>query len=520
MAGRRVIAPAPPIWELAGVSPQAVALEDHERRVSFGELEERTNAFGHGLEALGAQPGDHVALVAGNRVEFVEALLGAMRAGMLVTPVKTSWTAAEIEYILRDAGSRALVTDVDAARAASAVGIPTIDLERGVGGATFERWLATQETSPLPRDRKGWRLSYTSGTTGRPKGVHRFADSRLPWCEAFVASRSTAATARLPADGPHLNVSALFHGAPLAFSLSLLAGGCTMRILGRWDAEAALDALARDVRSTCMVPTMFRQLLALPAARRRAVRAPGLGAVLHGGEPCPQHVKQQMIDWLGPILIEYYGMTEGGLTIASAEDWLARPGTVGKPAFGMRVLILGPNGEHLGPAEHGTIHFVPPAGKMFEYRGAPEKTAAAHTRDGAFTVGDVGYVDEDGYLFISGRTTDVIVSSGVNVYPAEIEEELATVPGVRDVCVVGGPDELRGETPVAFVVLDHDAASEQATLDALRAACEARLAGYQRPRSLIVRDVLPRDPTGKLLRHLLRAELWEGQRSNFAAPLR
>ena len=289
--------------ELAGVSPRAIALEDHRRRVSFGELEDHTNAFGHGLEALGVAPGGHVALVASNRIEFVEALLGAMRAGMLVTPIKTSWTAAEIEYVLRDAGSRAVVTDVDAAReAAAAVGIATIDLERGVGGASFEHWLATQDTRPLPRDRHGWRLSYTSGTTGRPKGVHRLADGRLPWCEAFVASRSFAATSHLPTDGPHLNVSALFHGAPLAFALSLLASGCTMRILRRWDAEAALDALARDVRSTCMVPTMFRQLLALPAERRRAFRAPALRAVLHGGEPCPQHVKQQMIDWLGPVL--------------------------------------------------------------------------------------------------------------------------------------------------------------------------------------------------------------------------
>jgi acyl-CoA synthetase (AMP-forming)/AMP-acid ligase II len=354
--------------------------------------------------------------------------------------------------------------------------------------------------------------------------VHRFADSRLPWCEAFAASRSTAATAQLPTDGPHLNVSALFHGAPLAFSLSLLASGCAMHILRRWDADAALDALARDVRSTCMVPTMFRQLLALPEQRRRAFRAPTLRAILHGGEPCPQHIKQQMIDWLGPILVEYYGMTEGGLTIASAEDWLKHPGTVGKPAFGMRVLILGPNGEELAPGEHGTIHFVPPAGKMFEYRGAPEKTAAAHTPGGAFTVGDVGYVDEGGYLFISGRTADVIVSSGVNVYPAEIEEILATLPGVHDVCVVGGPDELRGETPVAFVVLGPDAGRDadarQTAVDALSAAVEARLAGYQRPRRLILRDELPRDPTGKLLRHTLRAELWEGHQSNFAAPSR
>ena len=365
---------APPIWQLAGVSPQTIALEDHRRRVSFGELEERTNAFGHGLEALGVAPGSHVALVASNRVEFVEALLGATRAGMVVTPVKTSWTAAEIEYVLRDAGSRALVTDVDTARAAAAAaGIATIDLERGVRGEGFERWLEAQGSSPLPRDRVGWRLSYTSGTTGRPKGVHRFADGRLPWCESFVASRSTAATAHLPTDGPHLNVSALFHGAPLAFSLSLLASGCTMRILQRWAAEAALDALAHDVRSTCMVPTMFRQLLALPAGRRRAFRAPALRAVLHGGEPCPQQVKQQMMDWLGPVLIEYYGMTEGGLTIATPEDWLARPGTVGKPSFGMEVLVLGSSGERLGPGEQGTIYFLPRAARCSNTARPPRR---------------------------------------------------------------------------------------------------------------------------------------------------
>lgn len=516
---------APPIWQLAGASPGASALEDHHRSVTFAELEERSNALAHGLETLGVRPGDHVALVATNRVEFVEALLGGMRGGMVVTPIKTSWTPEEIGYVLRDAGSRAVVTDVAPARAAAAAaGIPVVDLDEGVGGADFEGWLAAQDGRPLPRTRRGFRLSYTSGTTGRPKGVHRLADGRLPWCEAFVASRNFAATAHLPADGPHLNVSALFHGAPLAFSLSLLASGCTMRILRRWDAAAALDALARDVRSTCMVPTMFRQLLALPDERRAAFRAPALRAMLHGGEPCPQHVKQRMMDWLGPVLVEYYGMTEGGLTIATAEDWLAKPGTVGKPAFGMQLQILGSDGEHLGPGEQGTIHFLPPSGKMFEYRRSPEKTAAAYRRDGAFTVGDVGYVDRDGYLFISGRTADVIVAGGVNVYPAEIEETLATMPGVRDACVVGGPDELRGETPVAFVVLDpdarRDAAAERAALVAIEAACETRIAGYQRPRRLIVRDELPRDPTGKLLRHALRAELWEGRQSNFAAPSR
>jgi acyl-CoA synthetase (AMP-forming)/AMP-acid ligase II len=260
---------APPIWQLAGVSPQTIALEDHRRRVASASSGNAPTPSRTGSGAR-REAGDHVTR-RGNRVEF-EALIGAMRAGMLVTPVKTSWTAAEIEYVLRDAGSRAVVTDVEAAReAATAAGIATIDLERGVGGASFEHWLATQDTRPLPGDRKGWRLSYTSGTTGRPKGVHRLADGRLPWCEAFVSSRSVAATARLPTDGPHLNVSALFHGAPLAFALSLLASGTAHpAALGR---RRALDALP----ATCARPAWCRPCSAscsrCPHARRRAFRA-------------------------------------------------------------------------------------------------------------------------------------------------------------------------------------------------------------------------------------------------------
>jgi long-chain acyl-CoA synthetase len=518
---------APPIWEITGASPAAVALEDWRRSVAWAELEERTNALGRGLEALGLTPGDHVALMSSNRVEFIEALIAAMRAGMVVTPLKASWTPAEVGYVLADAQTRAIVTDVDAGRAAGeSGGIAVIDLDRGVNGRPFDSWLRAQASSPLPRDRRGWRMSYTSGTTGRPKGVRRVVDGERPWCEAFAASRAFNLIRHLPEDGPHLNVSALFHGAPLAFSLSLLAAGCRLRILRRWDAEAALDELERGVRSTCMVPTMFRQLLALPETRRKAFRAPELRCVLHGGEPCPQPLKRRMIDWLGPILVEYYGMTEGAMTIATSEEWLARPGTVGRPAFGMEIRILGPSGERLKPAEQGTIYFERPGGlRSFEYRNAPEKTEAAYSPDGAFTVGDVGYLDEDGYLFISGRTADVIVSGGVNVYPAEIEGVLFDLPEVRDACVVGGPDDVRGETPIAFVVLDRlrigeGGERESEALRSIAGACEARLAGYQRPRRLIVRDALPRDPTGKLLRHELRAELWRGRESNFAAPTR
>lgn len=511
---------APSIWHIAGARPADVALSDPRASVTWAEMEVRTNAIGHGIEALGVAPGSHVMLAATSRREFIEVLIGAMRAGMIVTPVKTSWTAEELGYVLGDAGTRLVVTDLDTARSAGTLaGIPVLDLDGGIGGSDFEAWLARQDDAPLPRDRAGMRMSYTSGTTGRPKGVTRIADRSRPWCEAFAASARFREVLEVPTTGPHLNVSALFHGAPLAFSLALLACGAPLRILGRWDASAALDALADGVHSTCMVPTMFRQLLALPDAVRAAFHAPELRAVLHGGEPCPQPLKRQMLDWWGPVLTEYYGMTEGGLTVATAEEWLERPGTVGRAKLGMGLEIHDDDGYILPPGTEGTIYFTNPRGQTFEYRNAPEKTASAHAGRGAFTVGDIGYLDADGYLFISGRNTDLIVSSGVNVYPAEIEDVLFSLPMIRDACVVGAPDEMRGETIAAFVALAEGAPPEAEALAAIETACAERLAGYKRPRRYILRADIPRDGTGKLLRHALRAELWQGH-SAFAVPAR
>jgi long-chain acyl-CoA synthetase len=512
---------APRIWEIAGAAPESIALRDPTGSVTWSELETRTNALGRGAEALGVTPGSHVVLAASDRKEFLEALIGAMRAGLVVTPIKTSWTADEVGCVLQDAGSRLVITDRAAARdAAVAAGVPVLDLDSGPDGDGFEAWLARQDTASLPRNRFGMRMSYTSGTTGRPKGVTRLKDAGTPWCESFAASRGFRTVLSIPTNGPHLNVAALFHGAPLAFSLSMLANGAPIWILGGWNAEQALATLADGVHSTCMVPTMFRQLLALPEEVRREFRAPELRAVLHGGEPCPRPLKRSMLEWWGPVLTEYYGMTEGGLCVATSEEWLARPGTVGQAKVGLGLRIVGDDGTERPAGEEGVIYFTSERGQTFEYRNAPEKTAAAHLSDGAFTVGDIGYLDEDGYLFISGRNADVIVSSGVNVYPAEIEDALFSLPEVRDACVVGAPDEKRGETIAAFIALAPGSGSEDVALAAIERACEERLAGYKRPRRLYVRDDIPRDGTGKLLRHLLRAELWKGHEGVFAAPSR
>jgi long-chain acyl-CoA synthetase len=503
--------PAPALWELAGRAADDLALEDDRRRLTWGELDARTNAVGQGVEAIGLEPGQHVAVVIGNRVEFVEVLLGVQRAGMVVTPLKTSWTPAEIEVVLRDAGTRLLATDTDAGRRAAAdAGLPVVDLEG------YEAWLGRQPSGPLPADRRGWRMSYTSGTTGRPKGVVHAWSGQSPFSESFARSTGWAEAARLPPDGVHLMASQLFHGAPLTFGLAALARGAPMRILPRWDPSAFLTNLADGAASTTLVPTMFRQVLALPKGERRAFTAPGLRTVLHGGEPCPPELKRRMVDWWGPVFVEYFGFSEGGMTLATTEDWLARPGTVGKALPHQEVLILDDDGRRLPAHEEGLVYLRFRDGTRFSYFGDPVKSETAYGPDQSFTAGDVGWMDEDGYLYISGRRAETIVSAGVNVYPAEVEAVIDAVDGVVDVAVVGGPDPERGERVVAFVVpaAGVDTSVVKAAVDE---ACRHGLAGYKRPRHVVVCDDVPRDPTGKLLRARLRGQLWEG-RTGFAAP--
>jgi long-chain acyl-CoA synthetase len=507
---------APPLWTLAGTVPAAPALVDARGALSWLELEARTNQLARGIESFGLLPGAHVVLSASNRREFIESLLACLRAGMIVTPVKTGWRSEELAYVLADAETSLVITDGDTARStAQAQGVAVLDLDQGVGQG-FEPWLSTQEEAPLPFERCGIRMSYTSGTTGRPKGVMRAMDLARPFAEAFAASSQFARILEVPSYGPHLNASALFHGAPLAFSLSLLAAGAPMHILGSWDAEAALAALSEGIHSTCLVPTMFRQLLALPDEVRAGFTAPALNCVLHGGEPCPQPLKKKMLAWWGPILTEYYGMTEGGMTVANSREWLERPGTVGRSTRGMSLEIRSPEGDALPAGTPGTIYFRNPAGRTFRYRNEPEKTEEAYLDEGAFTVGDIGFLDADGYLFISGRKADLIVSGGVNIYPAEVEDLLHGLADVADACVTSEPDEIRGESVVACLVLSPAAAAdEEAAIARIGIACEERLAGYKRPRRFLIRAKVPRDSTGKLLRHEIRAELW-GDRSPFA----
>jgi long-chain acyl-CoA synthetase len=490
---------------LSGRSPDDIAVEDGVRRLTWAELDARSLAVAHGLQAAGAAPGSHVAISVGNRAEFVEAVIGAWRAGCAYTPMKTGWTPDEVGVVLDDASTRVVVTDRDGARtAAAARELPIVDIDSG-----YEGWLSAQPTSSLD-DRCGFKLPFTAGTTGRPKAVVMSGSGTTPFSAGWQGIARYAELLGLSGDGVHLFVSRLFNGAPQTFGFGALARGATLRILPRWDARAALAAVADPaVTSTIMVPTMFRQLLALPDVDRSVPPAPGLRTLLHGGEPCPLPVKEAIADWFGDILVEYYGFTEGGMAIVRADEWRTRPGTVGRPLPGLHVEIRADDGSIAPPGTDGAVYFRTDGGRRFHYAGDDDKTESAHVGD-AFTVGDIGRVDDEGFLYLSGRAADVVISAGVNIYPAEIEAALSDVDGVADLCAVGAPDEERGEVVVLHIVLADDALLPD-VLDAIEAAAEERLAPYKRPREIVVDDELPRDQTGKLLRRVLRDETDEAR---------
>jgi long-chain acyl-CoA synthetase len=485
--------------DLSGRTTDDAAVECGDRRLTWGDLDERTNAVAHGLEAMGAAPGTHVAICVSNRLEFVEAVLGAWRAGCAYTPLKTGWTAEEVGWVLDDANTRVVVTDRDGARqAATGRRVTVIDLDAG-----YDEWLSRQNRSAPPDDRCGYKMPYTSGTTGRPKGVLMTGAGTTPFAVGWAGLQRWAEALSLPGDGVHLFVSRLFNGAPQTFGFGALARGATLRIMPRWSATDGLAELGRnDVMSTIMVPTMFRQLLALPDPDRTRSPAPSLRTLLHGGEPCPVPVKEAIADWFGDVLVEYYGFTEGGFTIVGPDEWRTRPGTVGRPMPGMHVQIRGDDGAGLPAGADGTVYFVSDDGRRFRYAGDDTKTEGAHVGD-AFTVGDVGHVDDDGFLYLSGRSADVVISAGVNIYPAEVESAFSDVPGVLDLCAVGHPDNERGEIVALYLVLDPPA-DEDAVRRAIERTAEQRLAPYKRPRSVHVIDTIPRDEAGKLLRRVLR----------------
>jgi len=503
-----------PIHDLRGhaaASPDRTAVVCGERRLSYGELEALANRMAAVLRRLGLQRGDHIALLLGNRPEVLALVWAAWRCGVYLTPLATSLVPSELRYLVDDCDAAVVVADAALAEQArplpGLLGKPLhwLSLFGDIDGyAALEPLLAAANAEPAAHEPPGALMMYTSGTTGVPKGVIR---PLLPadWCGTPPFAADLLAVFHMAGPDVHyLSTAPLYHAAALRFALAVTAGGGTVHVMERFDAERALQLLEHaGITHSQWVPAMFQRLLALPAERRAAFRASVHRMAIHGAAPCPPQLKRQMIEWWGPIIVEYYSGSEGvGTTMIDSADSLAHPGSVGRVRKGV-LHIAGPDGQALPTGRDGLVCFSGVA--PFAYHKAPEKTAARTLAQGWQTFGDIGHVDADGYLYLTDRLDDMIISGGVNLYPQEIEAVLRTQAGVWDCAVVGVDDADFGERPVAFVVPDRRTAFDAGELlEACRRRCEQDLGRFKRPRQIVLIDELPRTPTGKLRRKALR----------------
>ena len=503
--------------------PDQMALTDQQTTLGWAELDQMMNRAVNLLHTLDLGPERRLAVFAENSAETVVAYVAAALAGVSAVPVNFHLTPDELAYILEDSASALLLVGPETAQR----GVQAAQAVSGTPGAlpiavmgwrcvdhpavdSWEQGLARVPAEPPPIDIPPVpHLFYTSGTTGRPKGVD--APPALFRGGATVAEYFATCATPNAAIGTHLVVGPLYHAGPFAATRNLM-GGAPVVVMGRFDAEATLAAIDRyQVNGLFMVPTHFSRLLALPPEMRERYRTDSLVAVTHSGAPCPVSVKRAVIDWLGPIVSEGYGSTEvGGSCHINSEDWLAHPGSVGRPVPPFEVLIVDDDGNELAPGQEGRVYFTDTSGRGIRYRNAPEKTAAAHLRPGVFTLGEIGYVDDDGFLYLTDRFSDMVVSGGVNIYPAETEQVLVEHPGVADVACIGVPDEEMGEQLKALVVpTDPARPPKEAEIIAF---CRDRIAHYKCPRTVdfIGEDHLGRTAMGKINKQALRAPYWKG----------
>jgi long-chain acyl-CoA synthetase len=512
--------PASPasFWLRAEAEPGRLALvEPDGRRLVAGVLAARCHALVHGLRARGLAHGDAVAVLLPNGEPLVATLLAVMQAGWHWVPINTSLTAGEVAWILADSGAKAFVAherfaDVAAAAAAEAGVAAAGRIGVGVvqGFAAFDAVLEGQPATRPEGRLAGQFMQYTSGTTGRPKAVQRSTPALDPdQMAALLAPNLSRYDITPGGDHVHLVTSPMYHMAPLSFGYFSLHFGHPVVLMDRFDPERALAEIERHrVTTTHMVPTQFHRLLLLPEATRRRYDVSSLRHVMHAAAPCPVELKRKMLEWWGPVIYEYYGASEGGGTLVRAAEWLERPGSVGRPWPGAGVRVLDDDGKDLPAGETGTVYL-----KLimdFAYRGDPEKTRASR-RGEWFTVGDVGWLDADGYLFLCDRKIDMIITGGVNVYPAEVEAALLAHPEVGDAAVFGIPHPEWGEEVKAVVEPAPGVTADAALASLLLAHCRERLAGYKCPRSIDFAAALPRDANGKLYKRRLRDPYWAGR---------
>jgi acyl-CoA synthetase (AMP-forming)/AMP-acid ligase II len=501
------------LGELATRHPAkpAVVLPDG-RTLTYAELDRRSRQVAALLRAHGIGVKDHIALLMDNSVEFLVVAFGAQRAGVYWTPVNWHLTADEAAYVVRDCGARAVFASPRVAELAGRIVAenPAVQVAAVAGPAAhgleaLDALLAEVDPDDGAEEVEGTYFFYSSGTTGLPKGI--LPDHAFPAFGAGLRLDHTmAGKFGFGPDAVYLCPAPLYHSAPSGWSLGTIRNGGTVVLLERFDAAEALRLIEEHrVTHVQFVPTHFVRMLKLPEEVRRRADLSSLQVVVHAAAPCPVDVKQAMIDWLGPVIVEFYAGSEGvGMTFVTAEEWLARPGTVGRAIIG-QVHVTDDEGRELPPGEVGTIWFS--GGAPFAYHNDPAKTARAHDARGWATLGDLGYLDDEGYLFLADRRTDLVISGGVNIYPAEIEDALVMHPDVADVAVIGVPDPEMGQSVRAVVQPAPGVEGTPELADELVRHCRTRLAGFKVPRSVVFTAELPRLPSGKLLRRRVREQL-------------
>ena len=493
--------------------PENAALVDERTSVTWKTLDQITNRATNAMLALSAT---RVAIFAPNCMEVAVAHLGGLHAGVSTVPVNYHLTDSEVAYMLRVSGARAIFTGpenlavaLSASSMAGGVQVIAWRCRSEPGVVRWEEFIEGASASEPPTDLPARpHLHFTSGTTGLPKAVETppYMFPRVGTVEDLFSERRRAVDL-LGDRSPTLVVGPLYHAGPMA-SIRMLAAGKPIVLLSRFEPEATLSAIARHrIKSVMMVPTHFQRLLALPEAVRARYDVSSLTHVLHSGAACPPDVKRKMIAWFGPILTEVYGATEGGVVCSiTSEEWLRKPGSVGRPLSTHEVIVVTEGGKRASSNERGQLYFRDKSGWRFEYLGSDAMEAEPEPEPGAFSFGEIGYVDDDGYVFITDRASDMIVSGGVNIYPAEVEQVLLRHADVDDVAVLGVPDGDLGEAVRALVVpRDPELPPSTADLDKF---CRAHLAGFKCPRSYEFVGSVGRNAAGKINKRELRRRYW------------
>ena len=496
----------------------AVIMADTGQALTYQQLEERSLRLANDFRSRGLVPGDHVAIAVENRFEIVEALWAALRTGTYITAVNRHLTADESSYIIHDCGAKVVLLSGELEVAGELAELcADVPHRIAIGSAlpgfeSYEDVLAASSDVKPEREPRGDDMLYSSGTTGRPKGILPaprdidISDPDVPLIQLFTQVFG------FDTDTVYLSPAPLYHAAPLRFVMTTIARGGTAVIMPRFDAEGALETIQRyGITHSQWVPTMFIRMLKLPQEVRDSYDVSTMRCAIHAAAPCPAEVKQKMIEWWGPIIFEYYASTESaGLTLVNSEESLRKPGTVGRDGFMGTVHICAPDGEELPAGETGIVYFEVAEGREpFEYYGDEQKTAESrHPQNPRWvTTGDMGWIDEDRYLFLADRTSFLIITGGVNISPQEIENALALHPDVRDVAVVGEPDEELGEIVVAYLEPEDHVGPDQDLGAQVREWLDGRLSRFKMPRRFHTISSLPRTPTGKLVKRKLDPSL-------------